>query len=478
MRYNPTGTLDATFGSGGIQTTTSATGSYTPDQDLGNVLIDAGGKILVGARLSNNSGGGGFAVVRYTAAGSPDATFGINGLIFRSAPDRFGGAIRLQSDGGIVQAGTVPDSTNTHERNAIVFHYANAAAGLVVQNVAPSASVTSAATGAPHQPFFMDFALDDVSSADRAAGIAVSIDWGDGSPVDTANPFPTGVTPGARVYNEAGTYTITFTATDKDGGTTVATTTFTITTTAVVADDVNGGQMLIVSGGRSSGAGGSNSNVIDLRPAAGGVRVNVDGAITDIAASIGRVVVYGNGGDDTITVSGSISLPVEFYGGDGDDSLRAGGRDDILSGGPGADLLVGGNGRDIVIGGLGVDRIVGNSDDDILIGGTLAGEELWPDFGVDRFSLSLIRSEWTSSHTYAQRVANLRDGSGTPGQALNDGAYLVADVTVLDDDAADVLTGDSGSDWFFANVDGSPPDVITDLTSKEFVDDLDFINAV
>ena len=53
---------------------------------------------------------------------------------------------------------------------------------------------------------------------------------------------------------------------------------------------------------------------------------------------------------------------------------------------------------------------------------------------------------------------------------------------MFDDNAADVLTGSSGTDWFFANLDGDRDpnivkDKITDLHCGEFADDLDFINS-
>ena len=129
-------------------------------------------------------------------------------------------------------------------------------------------------------------------------------------------------------------------------------------------------------------------------------------------------------------------------------------------------MLVGGNGRDLLIGGVGADRLVGDSDEDILIGGPVAGEEFWNELGVDRGFLSFVRTEWTNpTSSYADRVASLRQSA------------LIAGVTVLDDNTPDVLTGSSGNDWFFANVDDGH-DQITDLTAKEFADDLGFITAV
>jgi len=97
--------------------------------------------------------------------------------------------------------------------------------------------------------------------------------------------------------------------------------------------------------------------------------------------------------------------------------------------------------------------------------------------------------EWTSSHTYSQRVANLSNLSApgadgtTFGSRENQGYFLQADgpaATVLDDNAADVVTGSAGLDWFVINVDGdsgSARDKATDLGAAEFAADLDWLNS-
>ena len=63
----------------------------------------------------------------------------------------------------------------------------------------------------------------------------------------------------------------------------------------------------------------------------------------------------------------------------------------------------------------------------------------------------------------------IRDGGGLNGsvvlQASGPGA------TVFDDSAADKLTGSSGRDWFFANLDGGVLDEIVDLAGSEEGDD-------
>ncbi len=76
-RYNPDGTLDATFGTAGTLTTNFSAGHANA---LG-VAIDANGKIVVGGTVTVTGGGAGtyFALARYLADGTLDSTFGTAG---------------------------------------------------------------------------------------------------------------------------------------------------------------------------------------------------------------------------------------------------------------------------------------------------------------------------------------------------------------------------------------------------------------
>ena len=60
-------------------------------------------------------------------------------------------------------------------------------------------------------------------------------------------------------------------------------------------------------------------------------------------------------------------------------------------------------------------------------------------------------------------------------------AWLLHEMaTVFDDGAKDVMTGSSGVDWFFANLEadkGGVLDKITDLDDDEFAEDLQFIES-
>ena len=82
-----------------------------------------------------------------------------------------------------------------------------------------------------------------------------------------------------------------------------------------------------------------------------------------------RIVAYGGGGNDTITVNSAIRLAALLDGGDGNDNLKGGAGNDILYGGAGNDLLHGGNGDDRLYGGDGNDILHGESGKNILLGG-------------------------------------------------------------------------------------------------------------
>jgi RTX calcium-binding nonapeptide repeat (4 copies) len=83
----------------------------------------------------------------------------------------------------------------------------------------------------------------------------------------------------------------------------------------------------------------------------------------------------------------------------------------------------------------GSDRLRGGDDDDLLIAGATAHDNNIP-------ALLQILAEWTSAHSYATRVANLRSGVG--------GLPKLDSTTVIDDGVVDTLRGNKGLDWFFA----------------------------
>jgi len=103
VRYNADGSLDNTFDSDGKVTTTFGVG--TNDQATA-IAIQSDGKILV-AGYSNQGGNFDFAVVRYNANGSLDNTFDTDGKVTTviGADHDYVRGIAIQSDGKIVVVG-------------------------------------------------------------------------------------------------------------------------------------------------------------------------------------------------------------------------------------------------------------------------------------------------------------------------------------------------------------------------------------
>lgn len=81
--------------------------------------------------------------------------------------------------------------------------------------------------------------------------------------------------------------------------------------------------------------------------------------------------VNGGEGDDSVSVAGTIDVPVTMRGGPGNDTLAGGNGPDRLIGGEGNDRLFGRAGDDMIFGGPGADELVGGAGDDVLRGGPL-----------------------------------------------------------------------------------------------------------
>lgn len=92
----------------------------------------------------------------------------------------------------------------------------------------------------------------------------------------------------------------------------------------------------------------------------------------------------GGPGDDIIWVSPEVDVPVNLGGGDGNDTLYAGGArtGNVVNGGKGNDVLYGGPGRDILNGEDDADELFGGNGDDELHGGA-GRDQLHGGRGID-----------------------------------------------------------------------------------------------
>jgi len=120
-RYNSNGSLDTSFGDGGIVTTTFPEGSYAFD-----VALQADGKIIAAGTVfvdfnPGESSDTDFALARYNPDGTPDATFGNGGQVstdFLGLEDD-ALSVLIQPDGKIVAVGSANDPASFYDFAAV-----------------------------------------------------------------------------------------------------------------------------------------------------------------------------------------------------------------------------------------------------------------------------------------------------------------------------------------------------------------------
>jgi uncharacterized delta-60 repeat protein len=121
VRYNSNGSLDTSFGDGGIVTTIFPEGSYAFD-----VALQADGKIIAAGTVfvdfdPGESSNTDFALARYNPDGSPDATFGNGGQVSTDflgmEDDAF--SVLIQPDGNIVAVGSANDPATFYDFAAV-----------------------------------------------------------------------------------------------------------------------------------------------------------------------------------------------------------------------------------------------------------------------------------------------------------------------------------------------------------------------
>jgi uncharacterized delta-60 repeat protein len=118
IRYNSDGSLDATFGTGGIVITDV---SRDGREDIARaVALQADGKIVVCGPVGPGFAGAAtdFGVVRYTSNGTLDTTFGTGGIVVVAIGPEYeqAVAIAIQPDQKIIAAGEA-DSGNENSRD-------------------------------------------------------------------------------------------------------------------------------------------------------------------------------------------------------------------------------------------------------------------------------------------------------------------------------------------------------------------------
>ena len=136
----------------------------------------------------------------------------------------------------------------------------------------------------------------------------------------------------------------------------------------------------------------AKNTVTVSRNAAGTLLVN-GGAVAvaggpSTVANTAEIEVFGQGGDDVITLDESNgALPAALlFGGSGNDTLTGGSGNDQLFGGSGNDTLLGKGGNDFLFGGDGNDTLTGGAGDDQVFGQGGNDRMIWnPGDGTDLF---------------------------------------------------------------------------------------------
>jgi uncharacterized delta-60 repeat protein len=114
VRYMPDGSLDTSFGTGGIVVTSIGTKSIA-----NAVAIQADGKIVAAGLTFPGGGVQNYALARYLSNGALDTSFGVDGIVTTTLPNTqffAANAVTLQSDGKIIGAGIFTDNiTHIHQ---------------------------------------------------------------------------------------------------------------------------------------------------------------------------------------------------------------------------------------------------------------------------------------------------------------------------------------------------------------------------
>jgi hypothetical protein len=315
--------------------------------------------------------------------------------------------------------------------------------GITVVSVQPTAALSGPPSGVPGQPLIYTLTASE-SGLPANTSYSYSVQWGDGSPVQTlSGPSGTQV---SHAYTTPGTYSVNLTAIDPSGNASVPVTmSVTVSTVLMETDPYNSSLTALYVGGTTG------YDTIAITPmAGGGVQVGMNLVNYGSFSPTGHVVIYGQTGNDIIktaaqSISGVftyVSVPLLVFAGNGNDILNAMGSSvgNVLVGGGGADRLIGGRGSDILIGGSGKSTLQAGSGGDILIGGTT-------DFDNNAGSLASVLAEWSSADDYTTRVARI---TGSMSGGLN--TVLLNSSTVHANGQADNLYGGAGLDWYFAGV--------------------------
>jgi len=466
VRYTADGVLDPTFGEGGKRTTDFGTSA-----GANAVAVQPDGKIVAAGLIFQPSGNLDFVLVRYTAAGSLDSTFGDGGKVTEDfgGPDVAEGLV-LQPDGKAVVAGTTRASGVNGTRAFVVARYTPG--GSLDQSFDGDGKQTI--SGSPGRLGFDPARLalqqngqlvvagagSDQANASVIVLARLNPDGGFDPSFGTAGRMAVDFAPqgnehvyGMAIGADAKIVVVGDTAAKSDQ--------YALHDFAVARFD--GSPPPPAAGGGGGGNSPPPPTGGNPRPPAGNPPLPTGGNPPPPAGGIacpagnsrgvkctgrtksGGLVIVGTNGDDKIVGTGKGD---RITGGGGRDTISGGGGNDSISGGSGSDRISGGSGNDRISGGSGNDRLSGDSGNDSINGGP----------GNDRISGGPGNDRLSGS----QGNDTIFGGSGNDSVAGGPGNDRLSGGSGKDslrgDSGNDRINGDSGVDRVSG---GSGADVIS-----------------
>jgi uncharacterized delta-60 repeat protein len=438
VRYNTDGSLDLTFGSGG-KVTTDFGGST---ESLSSLALQGDGKLV--AAGSHDTGTPGnvsdIALARYNSDGTLDGSFGTAGMVitdFAGSNDQ-GGGVALQSDGKIVVA-AVDTSVFDVLDFGVVRYESN---GALDATFGTGGRVTT------------DFA----GGTDFDGGVAVQADGkivaAGGAEIGSTFDFAL-----ARYQADGG----------GGGGCTITGTPNDDVLSGTSGDDhicglggndqlsgLGGDDLLEGGDGNDTLIGGTGDDSFDGN--AGTDTVSFAGAAGAVTANLTTgTVSAGTNGNDTI-VLGSVE---NLVGGNGNDTLTGDGVANRLTGGPGGDRLLGKDANDTLLPGAGGDTNVS--------GGTGTDTVSYADISSGgKVTINLATGSVTGG-AGTDTLSAIENATGTPQTASTAGDSITGSSgnnTLKGLEGNDTLNGGAGTD----TCDGGPgTDIATNCESTPSV---------
>jgi len=382
-RLTELGEIDTSFGSGGTVTTTFAFDTEIIDYEAHGVAIQPDGKIVAfGSGYTETGSRGRFLLARYGADGSLDASFGSGGLVATvpTETSNYGEAMGIQSDGKIVgtgfssvrmllaryDAGDITPPTASFQGPAVT-----RAGGKSYTFGVVFTDETAIDVGTIQSATLMA-STSGWNGAVTLVGTQASVDGK--SCTATYRLTPPG---GSWDNTDNGTYAIavgTGAVADEAGHTLDSNTLGSFAVNVPFAYLSRG--WLVVSGTAKNDAIKLTYRKGYITTALGKQRLYFE------SKQVSKIMISALAGHDVVFV-GSWIIGATIDGGEGNDNLTGGNGNDTLKGIAGNDTIRGGNGNDMIDGGTGCDMLYGDAGNDTLYAREKAVDTLDGGAGTD-----------------------------------------------------------------------------------------------